>query len=132
MLVLIGVGLLAGIITSISPCVLPVLPILLAGGATGRKPLRIIAGLVLSFAVFTLFASWLLSHLGLPQDLLRNVAIALLFVVALTCSSRARRSSSNGRSPCSHVSVRRPAAGSGSARRSRSSSSRAPGPCSRP
>jgi len=83
-LVLIGIGLLAGIITSISPCVLPVLPILLAGGATGRKPLRIIAGLVLSFAVFTLFASWLLSRLGLPQDLLRNAAIALLFVVAVT------------------------------------------------
>ena len=43
-LVLIGVGFLAGVITAISPCVLPVLPILLAGGATGRKPLRIIAG----------------------------------------------------------------------------------------
>jgi cytochrome c biogenesis protein CcdA/thiol-disulfide isomerase/thioredoxin len=83
-LVLIGVGFLAGIITAISPCVLPVLPILLAGGASGRKPLRIIAGLVSSFVVFTLFATWLLDELGLPQDLLRNLAIALLFVVAAT------------------------------------------------
>jgi cytochrome c biogenesis protein CcdA/thiol-disulfide isomerase/thioredoxin len=81
-LVLIGIGLLAGIVTAISPCVLPVLPILLAGGAAGRKPLRIIGGLVLSFSVFTLFASWLLDALGLPQDLLRNLAIALLFVMA--------------------------------------------------
>jgi cytochrome c biogenesis protein CcdA/thiol-disulfide isomerase/thioredoxin len=80
--VLIGIGLLAGIVTAISPCVLPVLPILLAGGAAGRKPLRIIGGLVLSFSVFTLFASWLLDALGLPQDLLRNLAIALLFVMA--------------------------------------------------
>jgi cytochrome c biogenesis protein CcdA/thiol-disulfide isomerase/thioredoxin len=83
-LVLLGIGLLAGFVTAISPCVLPVLPILLAGGATGRKPLRIVAGLVLSFTVFTLFAAWLLDKLGLPQDLLRNLAIALLFVVAAT------------------------------------------------
>ncbi len=82
MLLLIGIGFLAGVVTAISPCVLPVLPILLAGGASGRKPFRIIGGLVLSFSVFTLFASWLLSKLGLPQDLLRNLAIALLFVMA--------------------------------------------------
>jgi cytochrome c biogenesis protein CcdA/thiol-disulfide isomerase/thioredoxin len=81
---LVGIGLLAGVITAISPCVLPVLPILLAGGAAGRRPLRIIAGLVASFVVFTLFATWLLDKLGLPDDLLRNVAIALLFVVAAT------------------------------------------------
>jgi cytochrome c biogenesis protein CcdA/thiol-disulfide isomerase/thioredoxin len=79
---LIVIGLLAGIVTAISPCVLPVLPILLAGGAAGRKPLRIIGGLVLSFSVFTLFASWLLDQLGLPQDFLRNLAIVLLFVMA--------------------------------------------------
>ncbi len=84
MLVLLGIGLLAGIVTAISPCVLPVLPILLAGGATGRKPLRIIAGLVLSFTVFTLFAAWLLDKLGLPQSLLRNVALVLLFALAAT------------------------------------------------
>ncbi len=83
MLVLLGIGLLAGIVTAISPCVLPVLPILLAGGASGRRPLRIVAGLVGSFSVFTLFAAWILDKLGLPQDFLRNAAIALLFVLAL-------------------------------------------------
>jgi cytochrome c biogenesis protein CcdA/thiol-disulfide isomerase/thioredoxin len=82
--VLLGIGLLAGLVTAISPCVLPVLPILLAGGASGRKPLRIVAGLIASFVVFTLFASWLLDKLGLPQDFLRNLAIALLFLVAAT------------------------------------------------
>src|SRR3954469_10229850 len=73
---------LVGVVTAISPCVLPVLPILLAGGASGRKPLRIVAGLVLSFSIFTLFASWLLRQLGLPQDFLRNLAVALLFLMA--------------------------------------------------
>ena len=86
MLVLIGIGLAAGFITAISPCVLPVLPIVFAGGATGgrRKPFAIIAGLILSFTAFTLFGVWLLRTLGLPEDLLRNLAIALLFLVAAT------------------------------------------------
>jgi cytochrome c biogenesis protein CcdA/thiol-disulfide isomerase/thioredoxin len=77
---------LAGVITAVSPCVLPVLPIVLAGGASGggRRPYAIIAGLILSFSVFTLSASALLMALGLPEDLLRNIAIALLFVVAAT------------------------------------------------
>src|SRR5207244_5470575 len=86
-LVLIGIGLAAGLITAFSPCVLPVLPILLAGGATGttsRRPFAIVAGLVASFTVFTLLASRLLHALGLPQDFLRNLAIALLFIVAAT------------------------------------------------
>jgi cytochrome c biogenesis protein CcdA/thiol-disulfide isomerase/thioredoxin len=84
MLLLLGIGFVAGVITAVSPCVLPVLPILLAGGASGRKPIRIIAGLVASFSVFTLFATWLLNQLGLPQDFLRNLAIAFLFVLAAT------------------------------------------------
>jgi cytochrome c biogenesis protein CcdA/thiol-disulfide isomerase/thioredoxin len=85
-LLLLGIGFIAGIIAAVSPCVLPVLPIVLAGGAAGgrRRPYAIIAGLVASFTVFTLSASALLSALGLPQDALRNVAIALLFVVAAT------------------------------------------------
>jgi cytochrome c biogenesis protein CcdA/thiol-disulfide isomerase/thioredoxin len=86
MLVLIGIGLVAGFITAISPCVLPVLPIVFAGGATGgpRKPFAIVTGLVLSFSAFTLFGVWLLKRLGLPEDLLRDIAIGLLFLVAAT------------------------------------------------
>jgi cytochrome c biogenesis protein CcdA/thiol-disulfide isomerase/thioredoxin len=83
-LVLLAIGFVAGVVTAISPCVLPVLPILLAGGATGRRPLAIVAGIVVSFTVFTLFAAWLLDLLGLPTDLLRNLAIALLLLVAAT------------------------------------------------
>ena len=84
MLVLIVVGVAAGVITALSPCVLPVLPIVLAGGATGRRPLAIVVGLVGSFTVFTLGAAWLLDLLGLPSDFLRNLAIVLLVLVAVT------------------------------------------------
>src|SRR5437763_5645960 len=84
MLVLLGIAFLAGVITAISPCVLPVLPIVLAGGASGgrRRPFAIIAGLAVCFLVSILFAVWILDQLGLPQDLLRNISIALLFLIA--------------------------------------------------
>ncbi|MBA3245500.1 MAG: sulfite exporter TauE/SafE family protein, partial [Actinobacteria bacterium] len=84
MLVLLAIGFVAGIVTALSPCVLPVLPIVLAGGATGRRPLAIIAGIVLSFTVFTLFAAWLLDRIGLPDDFLRNLAIAVLVVLGVS------------------------------------------------
>src|ERR671937_2587587 len=86
MVLLLLIGFLAGVVTAISPCVLPVLPILLAGGAAGgrRRPYAIIAGLVTSFTVFTLTAAWILDRLGLPDDFLRNAALVLLFVVAAT------------------------------------------------
>src|SRR3954449_3110045 len=86
MLVLLGIAFLAGVITAISPCVLPVLPIVLAGGASGgrRRPFAIVAGMLTTFVVSILFATYALEKLGLPQDLLRNVAIALLFAVAAT------------------------------------------------
>jgi cytochrome c biogenesis protein CcdA/thiol-disulfide isomerase/thioredoxin len=86
MVVMLGIGFVAGLITALSPCVLPVLPVLLAGSAAGgpRRPYAIVAGLVVSFTLSVLFAAWLLDLLGLPLDVLRNVALALLFLVAAT------------------------------------------------
>jgi cytochrome c biogenesis protein CcdA/thiol-disulfide isomerase/thioredoxin len=85
--VLLGIAFLAGLITAISPCVLPVLPILLAGsaGSSSRaRPYAIVAGLVVSFTAFTLAGAALLSALGLPDDLLRDIAIGTLLVLAAT------------------------------------------------
>jgi cytochrome c biogenesis protein CcdA/thiol-disulfide isomerase/thioredoxin len=90
-LVLLGIAFLAGVITAISPCVLPVLPIVLAGSAASddrRRPFTIVAGLVLSFTAFTLGGAALVSALGLPADVLRNVAIAALLLLAATLLSQ--------------------------------------------
>ena len=86
MLLLLVLAFVAGVVTALSPCVLPVLPIVLAGGATGgsRRPYAIVAGLVASFTVFTLAAAALLSALGLPDDLLRTIAIGVVVVVGLS------------------------------------------------
>src|SRR2546421_6795944 len=84
--VAIPLAFVAGLITAISPCVLPVLPIVLGGGVgeNRRRPYAIVAGLASCFFVSVLFASWVLDALGLPKDLLRNVSIGLLFLLAVT------------------------------------------------
>jgi cytochrome c biogenesis protein CcdA/thiol-disulfide isomerase/thioredoxin len=84
-LVLAGIAFVAGTVTAISPCVLPVLPIVFAGSAAGgrRRPYAIVAGLVLSFTLFTLVATALLSALGLPADLLRDIAIGVVVAMGL-------------------------------------------------
>jgi cytochrome c biogenesis protein CcdA/thiol-disulfide isomerase/thioredoxin len=86
MLLLLGVAFLAGVVTAVSPCVLPVLPILFAASADGgrRRPYAIVAGLVLSFTLFTLAATAILTALGLPQDLLRNLAVAVVLLLGLS------------------------------------------------
>ncbi len=48
-----------------------------------RRPIAVVGGLVLSFSVFTLVGSWVLSALGLPQDLLRWIGLVVLGLVGL-------------------------------------------------
>ena len=158
MLVLVLIGFLGGIVTGISPCIIPVIPVVFAAGAasgldggdprtgddrrpeqtpgetdpgrepvgvgagvgssvgsafsaagrpeggtatgpgampaaapaatTGerrvnRRPLAVVGGLVLSFSIFTLVGTSLLSALGLPQDFLRDAGLVVLMVVAI-------------------------------------------------
>jgi len=91
MLTLALVGLLGGLITGISPCVLPVLPVIfLSGGVQGasdranrKRPFKVIAGLVLSFSVFTLLGSVLLSLLSLPGDVIRWAGLIVLVLIGV-------------------------------------------------
>jgi cytochrome c biogenesis protein CcdA/thiol-disulfide isomerase/thioredoxin len=87
MVLLILFAFVAGVGTALSPCVLPVLPIALSAGATGgqRRPLGIVTGLALSFTFVTVAFVYVIHWLGLPNDLLRNIAIVglILFGLAL-------------------------------------------------
>src|SRR3954451_8075764 len=87
MVLLILFAFVAGVGTAFSPCVLPVLPIALSAGATGgrRRPLGIVTGLALSFTFVTVALVYAIHALGLPNDLLRTVAIVglILFGLAL-------------------------------------------------
>lgn len=87
MTTLLLVGLVSGVVTALSPCVLPVLPVVLTSAAPGpgarRRPWVVVGGLVVSFGAATLLGGALLSLLHLPQDLLRWVGISVLAVVGL-------------------------------------------------
>jgi cytochrome c biogenesis protein CcdA/thiol-disulfide isomerase/thioredoxin len=90
---LVLIGLVGGIITGLSPCVLPVLPVVFLGGgaadeepgaeSTKRRPYLVVLGLTLSFAVFTLFGSLILAGLHLPDDAIRWAGLVLLVAVGL-------------------------------------------------
>ena len=77
---------LAGIVTVLSPCVLPVLPALLSAGAgQGRyRPHGVILGLVASFVFFTLALTAIVQATGISADFLRYIAIALIALFGLT------------------------------------------------
>ena len=83
------IGFLGGLITGISPCILPVLPVLFFSGLDSRdgtsrfRPYLVITGLVCSFGVVTLAGSALLSALHLPQDAIRWAALVALTLIGL-------------------------------------------------
>jgi cytochrome c biogenesis protein CcdA/thiol-disulfide isomerase/thioredoxin len=86
MILLILFAFLAGIVTVLSPCILPLLPIILSssGSAGKAKPLGVVLGFVASFTFFTLFLSTLVTISGLSADLLRSFSIVILAVFGLT------------------------------------------------
>jgi len=85
MLLLIGFAFLAGIVTVLSPCILPVLPVVLSGGIGGGKarPWGVITGFMASFTVFTLTLSTLVQTLGLNPDLLRWISAGLVLAFGI-------------------------------------------------
>lgn len=82
MLSVIIVGLVGGILTGLSPCILPVLPVVLSV-SVGRKPSHVVGGLVVSFAAIALLGSLILGLLHLPQSLLRWAGIVMLALVGV-------------------------------------------------
>ena len=80
MIVLLAFAFVSGVITILSPCILPVLPIVLSGSVGGGKarPFGVLAGFVVSFTLFTLALSAIVSAIGIPVDALRIVAVVLI------------------------------------------------------
>jgi cytochrome c-type biogenesis protein len=79
-------ALLAGLLTIASPCILPVVPILLGTSVDrpGRaRPLFIMLGFILTFASFAMLLGAVSSVVHVAQEALRNTAIALLAISGL-------------------------------------------------
>src|SRR5271170_5203131 len=85
MIVLVCFAFLAGAGTALSPCALPVLPALLSSSGVGgrRRPLGVVLGLSITFTVTIVGLANVVDGVGLGDDPLRDVAIAVLLVFGL-------------------------------------------------
>lgn len=78
-----ALALLAGVLSTLSPCVLPLLPIVLGAALTEHRygPVALAAGVAVSYVAVGLFVATAGFAIGLDQDIFRNVAAALLIVI---------------------------------------------------
>ncbi len=76
----IGLALLAGVLSVLSPCVLPLVPIVLGTAASEHRfgPVALAGGLALSFTIVGLFVATIGFAVGLDAGLFRTVAALLL------------------------------------------------------
>ena len=75
-----GLGLLAGALSTLSPCVLPLVPVVLAAAASAHRwgALALGTGLALSFTLVGLFLATLGTSLGLDPDTFRTIGAVIL------------------------------------------------------
>ncbi|KQT78154.1 cytochrome c biogenesis protein CcdA [Methylobacterium sp. Leaf466] len=80
-----GLAFLAGCLSILSPCVLPLLPLVLGAAATEHRygPVALAAGLAVTFTGIGLFVALVGFSLGLDTDVFRTVAAVLMFLVGL-------------------------------------------------
>jgi cytochrome c-type biogenesis protein len=80
-----GLGLLAGALSTLSPCVLPLVPVLLAAAVNAHRwgALALGIGLALSFALVGIFLATLGASLGLDPDTFRTVGAGILAMFGL-------------------------------------------------
>lgn len=80
-----GLGLLAGVVSTLSPCVLPLLPILVVSALSEHRlgSVALGAGLALSYSLVGIWLATLGAALGLNGDTLRTPAALLMMVAGL-------------------------------------------------
>jgi cytochrome c biogenesis protein CcdA len=80
-----GLALLAGLLSVLSPCVLPILPLVLGTAASAHRlgPLALAVGLALSFTVIGLFVATIGFAAGLDSGVFRTISAVLLVGVGL-------------------------------------------------
>lgn len=75
-----GLAVVAGALSTLSPCVLPLIPIVIGTAATEHRygPLALAAGLALSFTAIGLFVATIGFSIGLDASVFRALAAVLL------------------------------------------------------
>lgn len=87
-------AMLAGALSILSPCVLPLLPIIIAGAATSHRlgPPVLAAGLAVSFATIGLFVATIGFSIGIESRTFRLAAAVLMVVFGLVLLSQSLES----------------------------------------
>src|SRR5271155_1914924 len=80
-----GLAFVAGLLSILSPCVLPLLPIVLGAAASEHRmgPMTLAGGVALSFVVIGLFIATVGFAIGLDGDIFRTVAAILMIGVGV-------------------------------------------------
>lgn len=96
-----GLAFVAGLLSTLSPCVLPLLPLVLGAAAAERRyaPALLALGVAMSFVAIGLFLATVGFAIGLDGDWLRVVAAALLIglgVIMLAPELQARFAAAGG------------------------------------
>src|SRR3984957_12637527 len=80
-----GIALLAGILTALSPCVLPLVPVLMGSAVTAHRfgPWALAAGVALSYTIAGVFLASVGASLGLDGETFRQTAAVLLVLFGL-------------------------------------------------
>jgi cytochrome c-type biogenesis protein len=83
MLPTLGVAYLAGALSTLSPCVLPLLPIVLGAAASAHRfgPLALALGLSGTFVIIGLFVATIGFSIGLDGDVFRAIAATLMILI---------------------------------------------------
>jgi cytochrome c-type biogenesis protein len=85
----IGAGLLAGMLSTLSPCVFPLLPLVLGAATSADRSggYWLAGGLAVSFTAAGLFVATVGFAIGLGQDVFRTTSAVLLVLVGVTLLS---------------------------------------------
>ncbi len=87
MILLLGFAFLAGLITILTPCMWPMLPIVLSSSVKGsdhRRALGVTIGVMISFAAFTLSVSYLVRLFHFDPNILRLFAVVVITFLGLS------------------------------------------------
>lgn len=85
----IGLAFIEGIALILSPCILPILPLVLSSALGGGKqrPIGIIIGFITSFCLFAFFSRWIVLTLGIDVNIIKYASLVLLTLLGITMLS---------------------------------------------
>ncbi len=97
-----GLAFMAGVLSTLSPCVLPILPIVIGTAATQHRygPVALAGGLAISFVTIGLFIATIGFSIGLDATVFRTFsALLLVFIGGVLLSSKLQQYIAGAASP---------------------------------